>query len=117
MLGCWIGGAQRKMATRKAGKGQARGRSAEEAIFIRKMFAYAFVAMENLPSHRRDGAFLQLAEMVLEHHPEPQRLRRYLDEARARIQQRSEIMGGEIVGSEVVRLDDYRHRYSMMHRD
>ena len=100
------------MATRKAGKRQAKERSREEGIFVRKMFAYAFVAMESLPAHRQDQPFLQLAQMVLEHYPEPQRLMRYLNDARARIQQR-----GDVVRGEVVRLDDYRYRYSTMSRD
>ena len=98
------------MTTQKSGKTQGKLRSREEGIFVRKMFAYAFVAMESLPPDRQDQAFLQLAKMVLEHHPEPQRLTRYLDDARARIhrhQARERIKRRGVV----VRLDDYRDRY------
>lgn len=95
------------MSTRKAGKTRRQEPSPEEGIFVRKMFAYALVAMESLPSHRRDQPFLELAQKVLEHYPEPTRIMRYVDDARERIQQRGEI----------VRLDDYRYRYSTMRRD
>lgn len=90
------------MPTRKTGMSRRKKRSPEEGIFVRKMFAYAFVAMESLPSHRQDQPFLELAQKVLEHYPEPTHIMRYLDDARERIQQRGEI----------VRLDDYRYRYS-----
>lgn len=82
----------------KPAKTRANRRVSEEEIFMQKMFAYALVAMESLPAHRQDKAFLEIAQAVLENYHNPSHLMQFLDLARERIRGRRN----------VVRLDDHR---------
>jgi len=95
------------MAVQKRRKTKPKEFSREGDIFLRKMFAYAFVAIESLPPHRQDQAFLDLAHKVLVNYHSPSHLMQYVDQARERIHleyPREHIRPR----GEVVRLDDYR---------